>query len=130
MSYQTYVTFKTAKALRDAGFDWPVDRYYSTEDCTEGHYWIVHDNGYNAPGLTWVYAAPSLAAAAKWLREAKKIHIEIEYVAWRPSARWCFNPISLDRNPDPRHFREPRFHETYEKALDTAIREISELLKR
>lgn len=82
-SHQSYVTFNQALLLKELGFNWTVDFYYSQEGAPDGHVWFHPlQSRMNYNNLT-EYAnlkrasAPTLAQAQKWLREVKGINISI-----------------------------------------------------
>lgn len=87
MAHEDYVSHELAKALREAGFNWHCRAiwHYDGED-----YNFIEDYGAtflhieNIPhwndSKVWgarITSAPSLAQAAKWLREAKGIAINV-----------------------------------------------------
>lgn len=70
-----YVSFETAKLLKEAGFDWPCREHYAhnkgkvltwtdMEPCNQNEY-------------KYYYSRPTLSLAAKWLREKFNVHFEI-----------------------------------------------------
>lgn len=77
MIQEDYVSFETAKLLKEKGFDYPTLRYYYDED---GDLlfsaWRV-DNGKNG------FVAPTLQMAMKWLR---KVH----YIFIRPNTNFLY----------------------------------------
>lgn len=77
MITEDYVTFKTAKLLKEKGFDGMCD-HYDFEDYDGMHSEYTACGNWNAEkGCTSI---PSLALAMKWLREIKHIHINVRYV--------------------------------------------------
>lgn len=78
MNEKDYVSFETALALKEAGFNYPCWYYYTKEDAPEGSVW--HTTSEDAPVdyNRTVYARcsmPTLWKAQKWLREAKNIDV-------------------------------------------------------
>lgn len=82
MEATDYVCFKTALALKKCGFDEPCDHIYLRDrntDKWEFADWNVDEKDYNKrtrPQLA--ISAPALWQAAKWLREAKGIAINVD----------------------------------------------------
>lgn len=79
MTHEDYCTYAIAKALKKLGFDWPCRHYYTIENATNGQQWFTEGNeaDYNANPLTLTTSAPTLAVAAKWMREVKGWHVEV-----------------------------------------------------
>ena len=68
---EDYVSFETAKLLKEKGFDEPtISIYY--EDGTFEYFSL---NKWNSKFITPIFA-PTLQMAMKWLREVHKLHIE------------------------------------------------------
>lgn len=77
MSNEEYVTYEQAKVLKAAGFDYECDYHFSKEDAPGGLVWGIKSfapANHNANGYLSI---PTLAQAAKWLREKKNLHISI-----------------------------------------------------
>lgn len=75
MTTEDYVSFETAKLLKEKGFDERVKSYYA-ESGLEGYMFALKatkntelDNGF--------ISRPTLQMAMKWLREAHNLHIEV-----------------------------------------------------
>lgn len=134
MGITDYVDFKTALALKKAGFAEPCDSYYIKDNAPDGTAWIVPTTDredFNAdsdcPFCKPLCSAPTLAHAQKWLREVKDIAINViahdggkyEYdIVFLPNAVDCDCPI--DR---------ATFSRTYEEALSEGIESVLELIK-
>lgn len=77
---EDYVSFETAKLLKEKGFNAEIDTYYSPECkfkiwCPNGLKSYLDNKGTET--LWWKCIAPTLQMAIKWLREVHKIYIEI-----------------------------------------------------
>lgn len=114
---EDYVSFETAKLLKEKGFDYPTLRYYYDED---GDLlfsaWRV-DDGKNG------FVAPTLQMAMKWLREAHNWTIYISPY-WpegdmRNKPTWYYDIESLIDN---RSFRKSSHTDNYEEACEAAIK--------
>ena len=66
---EDYVSFETAKLLKEKGFNQNCATYY-----LDGQVWR-HYHGEVIPKAKQIYAAPTQAVAMKWLREVHKIGI-------------------------------------------------------
>ena len=70
-----YVSFETARLLKEAGFDWPCEKWFELKGCTPVEWGA--DAGCNWNVSEDDFSRPTLSLAAKWLREVKNIHIQI-----------------------------------------------------
>ena len=61
MIEESYVSFETARLLKEAGFDVPCDNYYDKDGFFRGDF--------------KAYMCPTQALAARWLREVHGIHV-------------------------------------------------------
>lgn len=70
MIEESFVSFDTAKMLKEAGFDVPCTSQY-----TEGMFvWNV-EYPYNFNQDDFGYSRPTQALAARWIREVHKLHV-------------------------------------------------------
>lgn len=74
MIEESYVTFDTAKLLKEAGFDVPCKSYYELEDGEEVIKDSISPYDYSGFGDT-ICSCPTLALAAKWLRGKYRFHV-------------------------------------------------------
>ena len=117
MVNEDYVSFETAKLLKEKGFNEPTYAYYLPNASFYLSPREIDNKNLYAQGCV---SAPTLQMAMKWLREAHKIAINIgwgevfeENYQW-----WC---IILNQN-NGKILRENEYHKTYEEACETAIR--------
>ena len=119
MITEDYVSFETAKLLKEKGFDENCSRSYVKDKLT-------HSQGRNNSYYTIMYetyrpiSAPTLQMAMKWLREVHKIAINIgwgevfkENYQW-----WC---IILNQNSGE-ILQENEYGKTYEEVCEAAIK--------
>ena len=99
MITEDYVSFETAKLLKELGFD--------SRECLNSPYYAYNGEGeFSGPAWDTEYVAPTLQMARKWLREKHNTHIEIRItnhsmgkmvnvikyywvMASTETARWC-----------------------------------------
>lgn len=134
MTHEYYVTFEQAKALKELGFDWRVNFYYTHEDAPDGHAWITPfaNGSKNANLKDHLYSAPTLSQAQKWLREVKGILV---YAS--PSVRknepitWMIGLVHLlDKYENkPVWWIGALKHDTFKHALIASIDKALEILK-
>lgn len=125
---EDFVSFETAKLLKDKGFDIGVRYYYQKID-DDITYHIGDFRNWNVYDM-W-YSMPTLQMAMKWLREAHNLFIEIKYATSlfsQPHTTMYFQIcyMSLDYNisgknmlPD-NYIRE--YYTSYEGACEAAIK--------
>ena len=83
MIEESYVSFETARLLKEAGFrEHSRCMYYEEKDgsyklykCLIGDYDVSTDKSYDGNLYGERYLAPTLALAARWLREVHGIHV-------------------------------------------------------
>lgn len=116
MTQEDYVSFETAKLLKEKGFDEPTLWFY----VGDGTKFYAHKTA----GDDW-WRRPTLQIAMKWLREVHNIHIELNPICTGDSnedLEWHYGwavrtTIFIDRWK--RHNAE---HISYEEACEAAIK--------
>lgn len=121
---EDYVSFETAKLLKENGFDWDCKQVYDLvrpQSCADGK---MYDNfpDKNPNAYDELVSAPTLQMAMKWLREEKDVQIEIPIVGtetWESPTKWmygfrCQTKEVIDR-------RNADFS-SYEEACEAAIK--------
>ena len=83
MITEDYVSFETAKLLKEKGFDCACEVWYSEYTSQFGgeKYTVIEFDNHNRfnENYKFVCYAPTLQMAMKWLREKYNIHIEPRY---------------------------------------------------
>ena len=113
MITEDYVSFETAKLLKEKGFDENCAALYDTRN---GEF-REKQTGYVFNNSQWenFITAPTLQMAMKWLREVHNIHIEIGYnMGYFPVC------ISTQTNETTPYATGNPF--TYEKACEVTIK--------
>ena len=126
MITEDYVSFETAKLLKEKGFDENCSRSYVKDK-------LAVSQGFNNSYYTTMYSdgcyrpisAPTLQMAMKWLREKYNIHIEPRYFQTSNIYRYVIihSPIRIE-NIDSR----PQYFNTYKEACEAAIKHCLETL--
>ena len=103
MITEDYVSFETAKLLKEKGFDWECDtrEYYPQNPVDE-----CDPNG--------VYA-PTLQLVMKWLREVHKIFLNINFIP----EHFCFTYRIVHNGVEEKFVV---YSSTYEEACESAIK--------
>lgn len=133
MIEEQYVSFDTAKMLKEAGFDVPCRGVYVT-DRTGYYEFREYDNKQTKDdlclntedGFQYEYLAPTQALAARWLREVYNLHISTEpyagtwhWVLWNVNGTFITNSATRGKED----------FETCEEAIEDALREAIKLVK-
>lgn len=123
MTHEDICTLEQSKALRRLGFDWHCHRLYNTFDALIGEVSPFYSN----EGFDNMPLAPTMAQAAKWLRERYNLHIHVYLYlddCWRFEVQ--------DVNDLDKYVYEPSqglWWRTYEEALSKGIDRALEILK-
>lgn len=127
MIKESYVSFKTAKLLKEKGFDEKCTHYYKNEKyLVDLGYTNIHS--YANSDLVEEFAAPTLQMAMKWLREIHNIHINLD-IHWLHFANkngWMYIIVRILENGtefvDAKgDSNDQHFYSTYEEACEVAI---------
>lgn len=120
MITEDYVSFETAKLLKERGFDEPCECFYDTEhnDISIVNGWMDTSNSLLEEREFLCYSAPTLQMAMKWLREVHSLWCEI---SWEGKGLWCMEVFSL---MDEEFIPDSIVHEikSYEEACEAAIK--------
>lgn len=74
MITEDYVSFETAKLLKEKGFDWECIGYYVDYEPNDVKYSFLGET--NSTWESRCYSAPTLQMAMKWLRKVHNLVIE------------------------------------------------------
>ena len=123
MITEDYVSFETAKLLKEKGFDCKCLAIYYPDGRLET---FDTPYNYNIPGgISDVISAPTLQMAMKWLREVHNCPIEILW-HWNANSQcseWYFGH-HMELKPLP----QIQYYDTYEQACEAAIKYCLEYL--
>ena len=82
MITEDYVSFETAKLLKEKGFDESISMVYMPygDLCKLDRYDSIRNSNYNDITKNYFeYTAPTLQMAMKWLREVHNLHCSVDY---------------------------------------------------
>lgn len=116
MDTEDYVSFETAKLLKEKGFNWNTDKQFNSDKIV-GDYNITDRSRYPERYLD----APTLQMVMKWLRENYCLYIDIELLSG-PSFSWYIWFMN-----DPKHMMGcsediRHYYDAYEEACEAAIK--------
>ena len=138
MIEESYVSFDTAKMLKEAGFDVPcrgiyrayrigtsVFHEYDRKSAKDDLCWNSTD------GFQYEYLAPTQALAAKWLREAHHINVYacFDYEKF-DERKWFFTREHTMVNDDSAVYCSITNYNSYEEALEAGLKHSLELVKK
>ena len=124
---EDYVSFETAKLLKDKGFNEYLSTYYDEDTLIQES--IIRRDWNNDKFVANCITAPTLQMAMKWLREEHNIIVIVEPHVFNPQAgratQFSFSVWVEDNYVDP-YFDDPEHQfesfSTYEKTCDVAIK--------
>lgn len=112
---EDYVSFETAKLLKDKGFDEPTIGTYNIESKNP----ILIERPIRAIHCEAIISAPTLQMAMKWLREGHNLFIDTYYDCDFGEG-YKFSVHKLPKGTTLESHNES--YSTYEKACDGAIK--------
>lgn len=132
MITEDYVSFETAKLLKEKGFDESTSMVYMPygDLCKLHRYDSIRNSNYNDITKNYFeYTAPTIQMAMKWLREEHSIIIIVESHIFNPqearTTRFRFSVWVEDNYEEP-YFDDPEHQfdsfSTYENTCDVAIK--------
>ena len=141
MITEQYVSFDTAKMLKEAGFRVPSrglylynpkDKRYKLTLCILGDYDETNDDMYESHdyyGYGDFYLAPTQALAARWLREAHRIHTIADACAsgWYYELCKATNGTRI-KNSGYEGPNDGGCWDNYESALEAGLQEVLQLI--
>ena len=129
---EQFVSFDTAKMLKEAGFAVPCFNQYTER----GTIWHC-DCPENFNKSQCVTSCPTQALAARWLREVHGIHVVITEEAYTNGINYLwqvliYNPLSVDclDNKSTGMYGDNGEYETYEESLEAGLQEAIKLIKK
>lgn len=103
MVEEDYVSFETAKILKEKGFDWDCKQVYDLvrpQSCADGKtYDNFSDKNPNANGD--LVSAPTLQMAVKWLRKTHGILLIVDYDYECTDTSYCYKIYRLGKHGKP-----------------------------
>lgn len=123
MITEDYVSFDTAKLLKEKGFDELCPTFYETDEPDNGPKyskklgWFLHNSyDYSDRHGKMIISAPTLQMAMKWLREIHDAIVNVFYD--KDEEKWCAEHyrMLIDDYTLIGHYN------TYEQACEVAIK--------
>ena len=127
MIKESYVSFETARMLKEAGFHCPCNSCFVEEEIGNGYMYL--DGGekldFNSFGDL---ARPTQALAARWLREVYNVAIYSLYDD--DMEKWFYVVDAFTKNPVINGFQSSSEYDDYESAFEDGLREAIKLIKK
>ena len=140
MITEDYVSFETAKLLKEKGFNEPCRLYYDkyhgcvpifVEDSklTEYGYKELVRNDQNSIS-DFIASAPSLYVTMKWLREVHSLSVEVQFFLNEENdiSSWNYDIIDIITYCNKARYAMCVNFETYEEACEAAVKYVLENL--
>ena len=127
MIEESFVSFDTARMLKEAGFEVSCRSYYELEDGEIVRKDSIGSSDYNAYEDT-VCSRPTQALAARWLREVHGMYIEIHHRV----TGYVYFVIKIESNEllaIPTISDKMQF-DIYEEAFENALRKAIKVIKK
>jgi hypothetical protein len=137
MMTEDYVSFETAKLLKEKGFEYNPDESYWLIDANNKMYWISCIGAYDyvdVPTESFQrpkngYRLVTQAMTMKWLREVHKLHIilDIHWLYFANQNGWMYTISRILENGNEYvdskgDENDKNFYPTYEEACEAAIK--------
>ncbi|MBQ6958158.1 MAG: hypothetical protein IJP77_06335 [Bacteroidales bacterium] len=124
MITEDYVSFETAKLLKEKGFDEPCQFLYFSKYKQEGDFVGNFNARKNSEINEASYSAPTLQMAMKWLREEKKLNCitDVSFNQNRNEETEYYFSVWENKPPYELLRESSQTFSTYEEACKTAIK--------
>ena len=123
MIEEQFVSFETAKMLKEAGFDVPCFNQYTER----GTIWHC-DCPENFNKSQCATSCPTQALAERWLREVYNVAIYSLYDD--DMGQWFYVVDAFTKNPVINGFQSGSEYDDYESAFEDGLREAIKLIKK
>lgn len=128
MVEEQFVSFDTARMLKEAGFDVPTRKYYEVDD--DGEATRLFDHGtydHNRFGYK-EYSCPTQALASRWLRETHHYAICVWFS--KDHEKWFYAHGDMDNMAFDTDYNISEFiFDSYEEAFEAGLQEAIKLIR-
>ena len=137
---EDFVTFEIAKKLKEKGFKDKCIAYYWEKINEHTPSFLVEDNmpedglnildllsNHNQAEWSPFIDAPTISQVLKWLREEKKLHIELWTVGKKP-IKWCHTITTLNHVGEKQGWSSGERGDSYEAAALAGIEYVLDYL--
>ena len=130
MIEESYVSFDTAKLLKEAGFEANLKTRYVEEEKDEWAFWESGTKRSDYNYFDDTIACPTQALAARWLREVHRIVVDVTFIPpLFDGVNWQYFIGNMEDMVWEGDF-EPsdRKYATYEEAFEAGLQEAVKLI--
>ena len=127
MIEEQFVSFDTAKMLKEAGFHIPCIKVYNKYSKKLAAWSYPADSNQH----TRYYSAPTQALTARWLREKHRIALDVAFIP--PSVDgdvWQYFVGEMDDMIWEGEYETGRKYATYEQAMEAGLQEAIKLIRK
>lgn len=125
MIEESFVSFDTARLLKEAGFAVPCNSYYELEDGEAVRKDCIRPYDHNGFGDT-ICSRPTQALAARWLRDKHKLHASVSIAGLFDGLRdliyWAFSVMNV--NTALFEYIDGNRYDTYEEAMEAGLQSV------
>lgn len=129
MITESYVSFETAKLLKEAGFNCRVKRYFRKPGFSSEPKEMSLLNAMNINMEPGSYSCPTQELAARWLREVHGVVVDVTFCPPAQDKNWRYfigkiEDMVWEGDYDSSNERYATYEEAMEDALRQALRRI------
>ena len=128
MIEESYVSFNTAKLLKEAGFDVECDWFYINDGSVDTGIVVRSTSPRDHNMGTGFLSRPTQALVDRWLREVYNIAIYSLYDD--DMEQWFYVVDAFTKNPVINGFQSGSEYDDYESAFEDGLREAIKLIKK
>ena len=128
MIEESYVSFDTARMLKEAGFEANLKTRYVEEEKDEWAFWESGTKRSDYNYFDDTISCPTQALAARWLREVYNVAIYSLYDD--DMEQWFYVVDAFTKNPVINGFQSGSEYDDYESAFEDGLREAIKLIKK
>jgi hypothetical protein len=119
MITEDYISFETAKLMKEKGFDVYVRSFYEKDKYRTKEEFSTNNALWNYNISSFRYSAPTLQMAIKWLRETFEIHCQVDCPIG--ASNWLYGIRDLNED-EWLTLRDMGDYDSYEEACEAAIK--------
>ena len=128
MIEEQFVSFDTAKMLKEAGFDVECDWFYINDGSVDTGIVVRSTSPRDHNMATGFSSRPTQALAERWLREVYNVAIYSLYDD--DMEQWFYVVDAFTKNPVINGFQSGSEYDDYESAFEDGLREAIKLIKK
>ena len=128
MIEEQFVSFETAKMLKEAGFDVECDWFYINDGSVDTGIVVRSTSTRDHNMGTGFLSRPTQSLAERWLREVYNVAIYSLYDD--DMEQWFYVVDAFTKNPVINGFQSGSEYDDYESAFEDGLREAIKLIKK